>query len=710
MADEAIKRLIELGVNATPAVRELEKLGAETQKQTSKIEELQSTLSSFGKGVGIAAALAVAYQAATAVIGAIQGVIDSLDDLNKKAQGLGVGVEQLQELEHAADMAGVKGDQLAKAMTSLTDKMADVENGTDKASVLLRKLGVTAKDDTYTAMLKVADAFAAAEDGTAKTQIAVELFGSKLATVLIPMLNAGSKGLKDAGDEAHRLGIVMSEETTKAAEEFNDNVSRLTKSLKAMGMALVENVLPWLRDLSEQLVKNIADFGRWDGLLQTIMERMFGTFAENVEKEGQVAAQNLQRIQAQIEKINKGGDEHAKAQWLPKLEAEAAKYEAQLRKSLDAQEALARQAQEAAAPAKTGTGTLPKVAGDETTKKIKKAKDETEKLKLELDDVAKALLKFSNEAVELERVPQIISAIEQRLRDLKDAGYDNSTEAQVLRKRLLDLQATIDPIKAVTLEIEKMREAQKKNTEAANEFWNRLALGTISAEEFEKGVNKHTDSVAKGAQAAADKVKTLSEAVGEMSARFITDFVDKMIDGFGRAEVSFGDMVESFLKQLAKLFVSNQMQEFLKLIEGAGQNSGSAAGWWTALASMFSAGKGAAWNMPGVQAMASGGILTGPTFFSSGGRIAVAGEADAEAVMPLQRTASGDLGVAGAPVNINVINNAGAEVKTATRDNSDGSRQIDIYIERKVKELVSNGAMDRAMRASYGVTRQPSMG
>ena len=88
----------------------------------------------------------------------------------------------------------------------------------------------------------------------------------------------------------------------------------------------------------------------------------------------------------------------------------------------------------------------------------------------------------------------------------------------------------------------------------------------------------------------------------------------------------------------------------------------------------------------------------------------VAGEAGPEAVVPLQRTASGDLGVAAAPVTVNVYNSAGADVTQKVRDNSDGSRAIDIYVERKVQEVMSNGSMDRTMRSSYGLTRQPSLG
>lgn len=58
----------------------------------------------------------------------------------------------------------------------------------------------------------------------------------------------------------------------------------------------------------------------------------------------------------------------------------------------------------------------------------------------------------------------------------------------------------------------------------------------------------------------------------------------------------------------------------------------------------------------GVVPFASGGVVSSPTYFPLGGRTGVMGEAGAEAILPLQRSADGRLGVAGGasakPVNV----------------------------------------------------------
>jgi phage-related minor tail protein len=83
----------------------------------------------------------------------------------------------------------------------------------------------------------------------------------------------------------------------------------------------------------------------------------------------------------------------------------------------------------------------------------------------------------------------------------------------------------------------------------------------------------------------------------------------------------------------------------------------------------------------------------------------VMGEAGPEAIMPLKRNAQGKLGVEAASTNITIVNNAGADVQATETTNSDGSKQIDIFIERKVKEMFGTGTMDKSMKSSYGLTR-----
>ena len=106
------------------------------------------------------------------------------------------------------------------------------------------------------------------------------------------------------------------------------------------------------------------------------------------------------------------------------------------------------------------------------------------------------------------------------------------------------------------------------------------------------------------------------------------------------------------------------------------------------------------------QAFRRGGIVEEATFFASRGvPEGVAGEAGPEAIVPLRRDGSGNLGVGQSPVTVrvNVINAAGAAVSVAERQGPDGGVDFDIRIDRAVSGALDGGPRTRASLGRLGV-------
>lgn len=108
----------------------------------------------------------------------------------------------------------------------------------------------------------------------------------------------------------------------------------------------------------------------------------------------------------------------------------------------------------------------------------------------------------------------------------------------------------------------------------------------------------------------------------------------------------------------------------------------------------------------GVDFMSSGGILRGATAFQTKSGMSIGGEAGNEALMPLARTRSGDLGVrvmgsdgAGGQPIINIINGSGQPVSSRTKK-SGGSSITDIVI-GEVGQAIASGRFDPSMKARY---------
>lgn len=222
-------------------------------------KQMKVDAAAAGKVIG--GALVVAGGAAAV---AIKSAIDEMDRTSKSAQKIGIATEALSALEYAAKLADVSAESLQTGMTKLIKTQADAARGSKQQADLFQRLGIAYKetDGTLRAGDKVladlADRFASMPDGAEKTAIAVELLGRSGAN-MIPLLNGGSQALRTAGDEARAFGLVVSTEAGRAAEEFNDNLTRLGSAVKGAALDVAQDLLPTLNDLSDQVVEMAKD-------------------------------------------------------------------------------------------------------------------------------------------------------------------------------------------------------------------------------------------------------------------------------------------------------------------------------------------------------------------------------------------------------------------------------------------------------------------
>lgn len=188
----------------------------------------------------------------------VTGAIGAQDELAKMSQRVGVSVERLAGLEHAAGMSGTSLGSVEKALKTVSSGLVDADRGLKGAQENFDALGVSIYDtngqlkSADAVMIEVADQFALLEDGTQKTALATKVFG-KAGLELIPMLNEGSAGMAALVAEGQKYNPVTAESAAQA-EIFNDNLDRLTAAGKGMGLTFVNSVLPALAAFSQWAV------------------------------------------------------------------------------------------------------------------------------------------------------------------------------------------------------------------------------------------------------------------------------------------------------------------------------------------------------------------------------------------------------------------------------------------------------------------------
>jgi hypothetical protein len=250
------------------------KIGADIAGLTKGLAGAKKEVSGFDGSVknllpSIQKLALVGAAAATALAVMVKRSIDTADQMGKTAQKVGVTTEELSKLQFAAKLANVSSGELEGALMRLTKGMSDAAQGTGEAKKGFDALGITVKNSdgnlksSTQIMEEVADRFAGMKDGAEKTALAISMFGRAGAN-MIPLLNGGSKAIREAGDELERMGGVVTADAARQAAQFNDNLTRLKASFNGLVMTVAQRVLPALTAFTEKILAAIRhglDFG-----------------------------------------------------------------------------------------------------------------------------------------------------------------------------------------------------------------------------------------------------------------------------------------------------------------------------------------------------------------------------------------------------------------------------------------------------------------
>lgn len=220
---------------------------------------------------GALGALGVAGAALT-FAASIKGAIDAADQMNKLAQRTGIATEQLSQLQFAAKLSDVSTESLTAGIKKLNLSIAEGLGG-DKAKIeMFRNLGITLTDASGKAksadkvLMEMAGTFSTAKDGATKTAYAVGLMG-KAGDEMIPLLNGGTQALGEMMEKAGKLGLTISTDFARQAEEFNDNLTIVKTSSDKLTIALAGDLVSGLG----RTVKAMADAGVAGGKFAAIL-------------------------------------------------------------------------------------------------------------------------------------------------------------------------------------------------------------------------------------------------------------------------------------------------------------------------------------------------------------------------------------------------------------------------------------------------------
>ncbi len=199
----------------------------------------------------------------------IKSSVDFSDEIFKVNQQTGIAVETLSELKYVADQTESSFAAVSQGMKYLSRNIYEATNGNDKMNQSFRVLGISLKDEvtgklleSEQVFLKIADKFKNLTDESAKTALAMEIFG-KQGISMIPILNLGSDGIQKLSDEAHRLGVVLTADNAKAIDNFSDGMASLKSAAAGLWLNISLLLLPTLEKLVAMVTNVVVSVRKW---------------------------------------------------------------------------------------------------------------------------------------------------------------------------------------------------------------------------------------------------------------------------------------------------------------------------------------------------------------------------------------------------------------------------------------------------------------
>ena len=269
--DDYAKLQLELAkveTQSAKAAEGIEKLNnVPIEQLNQKIDKVGESLTKAGQKVSVLSAGAAGLIAGAAAIGKSAAATGAeIDDMT---QQFDVSAETIQRWNYLALQAGVDSTAFTRALIRARAAMADLSTGTSNAATqALDALGISARqfgsdEEMFDGILK---ALSEVEDSTLQTAYANEIFGDRIATQLLPYINAGAEDLAKWNAEFEAMPSLTGEEASALAE-LDDTFNRLNTTMQYATAQLGEALAPIIERvvvfIEESLVPAIEGLANW---------------------------------------------------------------------------------------------------------------------------------------------------------------------------------------------------------------------------------------------------------------------------------------------------------------------------------------------------------------------------------------------------------------------------------------------------------------
>jgi hypothetical protein len=255
---------------------------ADAAKAKAEVKSFDDLLKHSGATIGSALAgpAAIAATGIAAMGGAAATAGVALFSLTKQASDYGSTIfdaskktglhaEALSAMDFAAKQSGTSLEAITGGIAKFSKTVGEAADGSDKAAAKLKDFGFTpqqAINDLDGALGKVFARIQAAPPGIERMTLAQKAFG-KSGADLLPFIDQFDGDLGKLIKQAKALGVTITDEDARAADEFGDQLDTLTAQIASAGRSIGRDFMPIFLDMargvSGWLVTNKDEITRW---------------------------------------------------------------------------------------------------------------------------------------------------------------------------------------------------------------------------------------------------------------------------------------------------------------------------------------------------------------------------------------------------------------------------------------------------------------
>jgi len=261
------------------AKKGLKDLGTQFQQAEKSFYKFGRQIGSAGSKLTSSITLPIIAAAGAATLAA-KSFGDYGDKILDMSKNTGLSTDSIQELKQVASDTGTEFEGFVDSIFKVTKNMPQLLKGNGEAAATFRNLKINVFDangqfrDMNVLFPEIIKKLQNVEGETNRTALAQTIFG-KGAGALLDVLSMTNKEFDASRQKARDLGLVMSGDALKAADDFRVALNDATNQLVAMGRQATLELLPLFKDTLFPLFQNsiipalksmgekVAELARW---------------------------------------------------------------------------------------------------------------------------------------------------------------------------------------------------------------------------------------------------------------------------------------------------------------------------------------------------------------------------------------------------------------------------------------------------------------